>query len=336
MAIEEEVTDDGLGDFSPIETADPEGEQEAVESDETTSVEEGEEVVEEATEETAEADTTEDDSGDVVEDADEVVEPDIPTFKIGDEEYKADEIPPELLAKMATHYGQVGHYQKKYEDVNEQLRQVHTPPPQQAAPEPITPDTYKNAYDPVIKDLREKGFIGDFLAEEDPALVASMVHQVGLLDQARQIIGWQEQRLQALESREGVRHNTDVTDNVSRIFDEIAEEGDVYASLSDIETRKGLFESVGKMFEGAANQPELEAAFIGNIMKDPKANLKKLFHMFAESDMQSKFKKGKSKAEANAKKRRARTAGEGTSAGAATPPKKSTVDDSGLDDFAPE
>ena len=335
MAIEEEVVDDGLGDFSPIETADHEVEQEVVEGDETPSVEESEEVVEEADEE-----TTEDAVVDSEEEADEVVEPEIPTFKIGDEEYKANEIPPEVLAKMVTHYGQVGHYQKKYEDVNEQLHQAQQAPPQptpeQAAPVPITPDTYKTAYDPVIKDLREKGFIGDFLAEEDPALVASMVHQVGLLDQARQIIGWQEQRLQALESQEGIRHSTNVNENVSRVFDEIAEEGDVYASLSDIETRKGLFESVGKMFEGAPNQEALEAAFIGNIMKDPKVNLKKLFHMFAESDMQDKFKKGKSKAEANAKKRRARTAGEGTSAGAAPPPKKSAVDDSGLDDFAPE
>ncbi len=338
MADNQEVVETGLDDFAPGDPADLM--QEEPKNDEPTGEEQSteEETVEQETEETVETEEEVEEETEENEEPTEEAASDVPKVTVDGVEYPVNAIPPEVALKMATHYGQVGHYQKLYEEAVAQTKQPVQPEQPAEAPKPVKPDDLVKQYKPVVEALKEQGFVGEFLAEEDPAFVASIVHQAAMLEQARALIVMQDQRIRNIEQYAHTEQASSTGNMVVSLLDELASEDEFYAPLKDPQTKKQLFESWGKMFDNVPNREQAEAAFISGILNDPegpKEGLRKLYFGYAGTSMLDEFKKGKQKATSTTKKRRKRVAGEGASA---SPMKPATapVDDNGLDDFAPE
>jgi hypothetical protein len=261
-----------------------------------------------------------------------------------------DKIPIEVLNKMKTHYGQVGHYQKLYEDakagnleVPQQQTQQQPPQEQQPDTEPLTPETFQKAYAPVVKAARDEGWVGEFLAEEDPVFVSVVANNVSNVQRLTAAFSESvkqnqllQQRLAQIEGRFQEEEIDTVSQKIGTVLDKISDESEFYAPLKDRKTREKLFESWGEMFKGVPNAEEMESVFIQNLLAgDLEAGLRKLSAGFLSTAADGTFKKASEEVRKVAKKRRSRTAGERTSSPAAAPQRKAPSTN-GLDDFAPE
>jgi len=244
-----------------------------------------------------------------------------------------------LLKKASTHYGQVSHYQKLADERAAEVERVKAEQAEmsnnvsrimaermareqadQAQPVGPTPEFNKQLtehYKPEIDRLVESGAVSKFVAEEDPGLLAHGLYLRDELYQTKQtveilknyIVGTHAQNMR--QSAEG---------QINDLFDSYAERGDIYAPLSDVETRQKFFQTYASL----ANPMEM--------VKNPEL-FERLWIGFVRDEVLAAAGRAKEIEEQRQNEQRRRTTGEGVGLPPTTP--AVAANPFGLDDMEP-
>jgi 16S rRNA G966 N2-methylase RsmD len=336
MAKEESI---GLGDFGLGGPTEEIEEPEVIEEKEEVEPEEQpEEDPEGSVEETPEDEPSEE-------------EPQVPTIKIDGVDVPVSNLTQDQITKLQTHYGQVANYQKRYEERDSQVQELQEKlttimagmaaqqqqqqQPQQPEPEPMTPQSLVNKYRGRMDEAAEKGWISQLLVEEDPAAVATMMHNMEVANAAHQRSVMLEQQLnnvvQHLQASSDQYTQESARTAVYSAAEELAGEHPVFAPLKDPEQRDRFFRELELVYQ---NDPEASARIVRGLMENPKENLRKLYLGPGGQMALEMATKASQAAEQRKKQVRSRVSGEGGGSAPAKPRKTEDAPDPyGLSDF---